>query len=98
MDNSSNDASTPPILTETMAQLLLDQRHWREAIDIYRKLGRQNPEKAGVYQKKISRIKEYFKPQTNPETAIKTIRTRQQIARLKNLLKVVEKQQPDICK
>ena len=98
MDNSINNASTPPILTETMAQLLLDQRHWREAIDIYRKLGRQNPGKAEVYQKKISQIKEYFKPQINPETATKTIRTRQQIARLKNLLKIVEKQQPNICK
>ena len=93
-----NDSSTPPILTETMAQLLLDQRHWREAIDIYRKLGQQNPKKAKVYEKEIAQIKEYFRPQTNPETIKKMIRTQQQIARLKSLLKVVEQQQPDIRK
>ncbi len=98
MDNANNDSSTSPILTETMAQLLLDQRHWREAIDIYRKLGRQNPEKAKVYQKEISQIKEYFRPQTNPETIKKRLRSQQQIARLKNLLKVVEQQQPGIRK
>ncbi len=92
MDNSSNDGSNPPILTETMAKLLLDQRHWREAIDIYKKLGRQNPGKAKYYEKEISQIKEYFKPQTNPETARKTIRTQKQISHLKKLLKVVEKQ------
>ena len=92
MDDPSNNSSTQPILTETMAQLLLNQRHWREAIDIYRKLGQQNPEKAQVYEKEISQIKEYFKPQPNPERAKKTIRTQRQIARLKNLLKVVERQ------
>lgn len=94
----TNDSSTPPILTETMAQLLLDQRHWREAIDIYRKLALQNPEKAEVYQKEISQIKEYFKPHANPEALKKTFRIQQKITRLKNLLKVVEKQQPDIRK
>ena len=93
MDNSSNDGSSPPILTETMAKLLLDQRHWREAIDIYQELGRQNPEKAKFYEKEISQIKEYFRPQANPETTRKTIRTQQRISRLKDLLKVVEKQQ-----
>ncbi len=98
MNNSDNDSPTPPILTETMAQLLLDQRHWREAIDIYQKLGQQNPGKAKAYQKEISQIKEYFKPQANPETIKKTLRTQHKIARLKNLLKVVEKQQPDIRK
>ena len=72
MNNSGNDSPTPPILTETMARLLLDQRHWREAIDIYRKLGQQNPKKTKVYEK--------------------------QIAHLKNLLKIVEQQQPDIRK
>ncbi len=98
MDNSSNDGSSPPILTETMAKLLLDQRHWREAIDIYQKLSRQNPEKAKFYQKEISQIKEYFRPQANPETTRKTLRTQQRIARLKNLLKVVKKQPPIIRK
>ena len=98
MDNADNNSSTSPILTETMAQLLLNQRHWREAIDIYRKLGRQNPEKAKIYEKEISQIREYFKPQTNPETIKKTIRIQQQIARLKSLLKAVEKQQTNICK
>ena len=98
MDEDSNNSSSQPILTETMAQLLLNQRHWREAIDIYRKLGRQDPEKAHIYNKEISQIKEYFKPQPNPKTARKTIRTQRRIARLKNLLKVVEKQQPSICK
>ncbi|MEA1923643.1 MAG: hypothetical protein U9N63_13430 [Pseudomonadota bacterium] len=98
MNDPSNNNSTPPILTETMAQLLLNQRHWREAIDIYRKLGRQNPEKVQAYEKEISQIKEHFKPQPNPEMVKKTIRTQQRIARLKNLLKVVEQQQPDICK
>ena len=98
MNSPNNDGLIPPILTETMAQLLLDQRHWREAINIYRELGRQNPEKATDYQKKILEIKEYFKAQINPETTRKTIHTQQRIARLKNLLKIVEKQQPDIHK
>ena len=53
MNDPSNNNSTPPILTETMAQLLLNQRHWREAIDIYRKLGRQNPEKVQAYEKEM---------------------------------------------
>ena len=98
MSNPDNDSSTPPILTETMAQLLLNQRHWREAIDIYRKLALQNPEKAEAYQKEITQIKGYFKPQINPEALKKRRRTKQKIVRLKNLLKVVEKQQTSICK
>ena len=95
MNNPSNEGSTPPIMTETMAKLLLGQRHWREAIEIYKELSRQNPAKAEAYQKEISQIKEYFRPQANPETAKKTFRTRQQISRLKNLLKVVKRQQPE---
>ena len=98
MNDSDNNSSTQPILTETMAQLLLKQRHWREAIDIYQKLGRQNPGKAQVYEKEISQIKEYFKPRPNPAATRKTIRTQRRISRLKNLLKIVEKQQPNICK
>ncbi|MEA3332709.1 MAG: hypothetical protein U9Q58_03825 [Pseudomonadota bacterium] len=98
MDEASNNSSTQPILTETMAQLLLNQRHWREAIDIYRKLSRQNPGKAQAYEKEISQIKEYFKPQPSPKMAGKTIRTQRRIAHLKKLLKVAEKQQTSICK
>ncbi|MCD6292118.1 MAG: hypothetical protein J7M09_01515 [Deltaproteobacteria bacterium] len=98
MNTSDNDCSTQPILTETMARLLLNQRHWREAIDIYRKLGQQNPGKIHLYEKEISQIKEYFKPQPSSEMARKTIRTNCQIARLKKFLKIMEKQQATICK
>ncbi|MCD6269345.1 MAG: hypothetical protein J7J71_04350 [Deltaproteobacteria bacterium] len=86
MDSVKSENSSPPIQTETMAQLLLNQRHWREAIDIYHKLGRQNPEKNAEYQKKIIEIKEYFKPQLSPESNRKIKQTRNQISHLKKLL------------
>jgi outer membrane protein assembly factor BamD (BamD/ComL family) len=92
MDNVKNENSSPPIQTETMAQLLLNQRHWREAIDIYHKLGRQNPEKSAEYQKKILEIKEYFKPQLSPEANRKIKQTRNQINHLKKLLLAVRNQ------
>lgn len=92
MHKTEPDNVTPPIQTETMAQLLLNQRHWRESIEIYQKLGQQNPDKSMEYQKKILEIREYFKPQTNPETARKTRHTRQKINHLKKLLKMVGKQ------
>ena len=92
MDDPNNEISSPPIQTETMARLLLNQRYWREAIEIYQKLGRQNPEKNPEYQKKIIEIKEYFKPQLSPETTRKMEETRRQINHLKKLLRVVENQ------
>ena len=89
MDSVKSENSSPPIQTETMAQLLLNQRHWREAIDIYHKLGRQNPEKNAEYQKKIIEIKEYFKPQLSPESNRKIKQTQNQISHLKKLLQAV---------
>ncbi len=78
----------PPLITETMAQLLLEQRHWREAITIYRELGRKNPEKAAVYQKKITEIKRFFAPESKsgPERCAEQARLRRQIAHLQRLL------------
>ncbi len=98
MDNPVNKNSAQPILTETMAKLLLNQRHWRQAIDIYQELSHQNPAKAEIYQKEIAQIKEYFRPQANPEKTRKKLHTRQQISHLKNLLKIVKKEQPEACK
>jgi len=98
MNHPNKDSSTPPIMTETMAKLLLGQRHWREAIDIYKELSRQNPDKAEDYQKEISQIKEYFRPQSNPETNKKNLHTRKQISRLEKLLRALRKQQPKLCK
>ncbi len=92
MDNLNNESSSPPIQTETMAQLLLNQRHWREAIDIYHMLGQQNPEKAAEYQKKIIEIKEYFKPQLSPESSRKIEQTKDQIDHLKKMLRMVRSQ------
>ena len=92
MDSVKSENSSPPIQTETMAQLLLNQRHWREAIDIYHKLGRQNPEKNAEYQKKIIEIKEYFKPLLSPEANRKIKQTRNQISHLKKLLQAVKSQ------
>jgi len=91
MTNLTNDNSSPPIRTETMAKLLLGQRHWRQAIDMYKELSRQNPAKAEAYEQEISQIKEYFKPQVSPERVKNRARTRKKIARLENLLKAVEK-------
>ena len=91
MNRSKPENSSPPIQTETMAQLLLNQRHWREAIEIYRKLGRQNPDKETEYQKKIIEIREYFKPQISPESARRTRHTRQKINHLRKLLQMVVK-------
>ena len=54
------DKKPTSLATETMAQLLLSQRHWREAIDIYLELARKEPEKASAYQKKVDEIKEFF--------------------------------------
>ncbi len=92
MNKPEPENLSPPIQTETMAQLLLNQRHWREAIEIYQQLGRQTPNKKVEYQKKIIEIREYFKPQISPETARKTRHTRQKLNHLKKLLKMVEKQ------
>jgi hypothetical protein len=92
MHKPESENSSPPIQTETMAQLLLNQRHWREAIEIYQQLGRQNPEKKVEYQKKVIEIREYFKPQISPETARKTRHTRQKLDHLKKLLKMLKKQ------
>ena len=92
MDSVKSENSSPPIQTETMAQLLLNQRHWREAIDIYHKLGRQNPGKNAEYQKKIIEIKEYFKPQLSPESNRKIKQTRNQISHLKKLLQAATSQ------
>jgi|GEM_PF-3133918 len=92
MNKPEPENSSPPIQTETMAQLLLNQRHWREAIGIYQQLGRQTPNKKAEYQKKIIEIREYFKPQISPETARKTRHTRQKLNHLKKLLKMVVKQ------
>ncbi len=93
MNSFENESSSLPIQTETMAQLLLNQRHWREAIDIYHILGQQNPEKAAEYQKKIIEIKEYFKPQLSPESSRKIKQTHSQINHLRKLLQVVKNQQ-----
>ena len=75
-----------------MAQLLLNQRHWREAIEIYQQLGRQHPEKSTEYQKKILEIKEYFKPQLSPEANRRIKQTRNHINHLKKLLLAVKNQ------
>ncbi len=91
MNKPEPENSSPPIRTETMAQLLLNQRHWREAIAIYRELGRQNPDKEAEYQKKIIEIREYFKPQTSPESTRKTRHTRRKISHLKKLLHIIAK-------
>ena len=96
MDSVKNENSSQPIQTETMAQLLLNQRHWREAIDIYIELGRQNPEKNTEYQKKIIEIKEYFQPQPKPESNRKTAETRNRIRRLQKLLRAVRREQTEI--
>ena len=98
MDSSNNSSSAQPILTETMAKLLLGQRHWRQAIDIYEELGQQNPEKSTIYQKEIAQIKEYFKPQANSVKNKKRLHTQQRISRLENLLKVVKREQSETCK
>jgi hypothetical protein len=92
MDDFKADKSSPSIQTETMAQLLLSQKHWREAIDIYQKLGQQYPEKDSDYQKKIIEIRKYFKPQLSPESARKMWQIKQQIKYLQRLLKTVQKQ------
>ncbi|HDS15613.1 MAG TPA: hypothetical protein ENN66_03190 [Proteobacteria bacterium] len=74
-----------------MAQLLLDQRHWREAIEIYEKLGQQNPSREPAYQKKITEIKNHFEPKLKP-TPQRQQRTLKQIKQLRGLLRVLEQQ------
>jgi len=90
MSNTNYENASLPIQTETMAELLLNQRHWREAIDIYHKLSIQNPDKRPFFQKKITEIKEYFKPQSNPEADRKRLRTQRKIEHLKKLLRTVK--------
>jgi len=93
MNKPSSGGIAPPLMTETMAQLLLEQRHWREAIKIYRELGRKHPEKAAGYQKKISEIKQFFAPDTANSTGDTATceRTHRQIRHLKKLLQRLEK-------
>ncbi|MBN2707055.1 MAG: hypothetical protein JXR89_11510 [Deltaproteobacteria bacterium] len=86
-----SEASPSPILTETMAQLLLDQRHWREAVEIYEKLGQQNPSRKPDYQKKIIEIKDCFEPRLKA-TPQRQQQTLKQIKQLRNLLRVIKKQ------
>ena len=90
MSSTNNESCAPPIQTETMAQLLLNQRHWREAIDIYRKLIQQNPDKSTIFQNKINEIKEYFKPQLSPEANHKRLRNQRKINHLRKLLQTLQ--------
>jgi len=94
MDSSTPEGFSAPILTETMARLLLEQRHWREAIGIYEQLGVQNPEKAASYQKKITEIKRYFDPRNNPDPRIEKARDRRRLKHLRKLLKLLEQDRP----
>jgi hypothetical protein len=82
---------TPPILTETMARLLLEQRHWQEAISVYRQLSRRSPEKAAEYQKEIARIKEFFDPPAPSISPAEEARVKRRIKHLKRLLGRLQK-------
>ncbi len=86
MSGKQQKSFTPPILTETMARLLVEQRHWQEAISVYRQLSRRNPEKAPEYQKQIARIKEFFDPPPAPLSPAEEARIRRRIQRLQRLL------------
>ncbi len=94
MESSTPGGFSPPILTETMARLLLEQRHWREAVDIYEQLGTQHPERAAEYQKKITEIKRYFDPRNNPDPGIERARDRRRLKHLRRLLKILEQDRP----
>ncbi len=86
MSGKQQKPFTPPIQTETMARLLLEQRHWQEAISVYRQLSRRSPEKAADYQKKIDQIKEFFDPPPAPMSPAEEARIRRRIKHLKRLL------------
>lgn len=42
------------IVTDTMAEIFISQKNFKEALSIYAELLRQKPEKAGIYLQKIS--------------------------------------------
>ena len=86
MSGKQQKPFSPPILTETMARLLLEQRHWQEAINVYRQLSRRSPEKAAEYQKKISQIKEFFDPASAPLSPAEEAKIRRRIKHLERLL------------
>lgn len=87
-----------PLITETMAQLLLEQRHWREAIDIYRELGRRQPEKAPDYQKKVAQIKEFFEPTGRAEPREDRDKLERRLSLLRRALRNLQNTRPDHLK
>lgn len=51
-------SSAPPIATDTMAQILVQQGKFAEAIQTYQKLQQQYPEKAAAYEQKIEELRQ----------------------------------------
>lgn len=51
----------PSIASETLGGIYLAQKNYQEALVVYEKLLETKPDKAGVYKKKISEIKESLK-------------------------------------
>ena len=84
------DKSPSLPVTETMAQLLLEQRHWREAVEIYLELGRRLPEKKADYQKKVVEIKDFFATPARQEKARAQRRIGRRVEQLKGLLRQLD--------
>ena len=51
-------SDVPPIATDTMAQILVQQGRFAEAIQTYQKLQQQYPEKAAAYEQKIEELRQ----------------------------------------
>jgi tetratricopeptide (TPR) repeat protein len=53
-----------PIVSETLAEIFLQQRQYLRARDAYRQLQKKTPHKSGVYQEKIAEIEERIRTES----------------------------------
>ncbi len=57
-ESASADADDLPIVSETLAEIFLQQKQYGRAIEAYRKLQKKTPVKSDVYEKKVREIEE----------------------------------------
>ena len=89
MTDSTTGSSGPTIRTETMAQLLLSQGHWRQAREIYQELYQQDPEKHGHLRERLAEIDREFASR-EPAVPSRTMIVKAQINYLNTFLKQVK--------
>jgi tetratricopeptide (TPR) repeat protein len=66
-DDTGGETTEPeefPIVSETLAEIFLQQKQYLRARDAYRQLQKKKPHKSGVYQAKIAEIEERIRSES----------------------------------